>query len=396
MNESTRIAAEEIGQVDTVQSEQPSRMTDMWARARRNRWFLLVVVLPTVVAAIYYSFIASDIYQSESSFVVRSPGQKQSSTSSLASLIQTTGLSAGQEETSEIMEYIRSRDPVAALDRTVGLRDRFARRGADFLVRYPGPMREDRFENLYRYYDDMVKVRLDNETGVAVLDVRAFTPDDARVINAGLLDLSEQLVNRLNFRAQHQAIAEDEQRVAKAEDRLRRARVALARYRNAQGLLDPEKQAAGVLSVSNQLVSEQAALQAQLDLMTKVAPDNPAIPSIRSRIGAIGKEIETQNGRAVGTDSGIASKLSSYENLSLVQQFATQMLTMANATLEQSRSDAQKQQFYLERIVEPNTPDLARYPGRIKRILTVAAVMLCLYFIGWMLVVGILEHAPEG
>jgi capsular polysaccharide transport system permease protein len=63
--------------------------------------------------------------------------------------------------------------------------------------------------------------------------------------------------------------------------------------------------------------------------------------------------------------------------------------------LEQARTEAQKQQFYVERVVEPNRPDESTLPHRLKRILVVFAVSLCLYFIGWMLVVGILEHAPE-
>jgi capsular polysaccharide transport system permease protein len=54
-----------------------------------------------------------------------------------------------------------------------------------------------------------------------------------------------------------------------------------------------------------------------------------------------------------------------------------------------------RQQFYLERVVEPNTPDLATLPKRFQSILIVAATLLCAYFIGWMLIVGIIEHAPD-
>ena len=131
--------------------------------------------------------------------------------------------------------------------------------------------------------------------------------------------------------------------------------------------------------------------------MLRVAPPrNPAIPSLRKlRISAVGAQIAAQNGRAVGTPTGIASKLSGYGKLQAEQEFATQMFTAASASLEQARSEAQKQQFYLERVVEPNTPDLPLLPHRLKAILTIAAAALFLYFIGWMLIVGILEHAPE-
>jgi capsular polysaccharide transport system permease protein len=129
--------------------------------------------------------------------------------------------------------------------------------------------------------------------------------------------------------------------------------------------------------------------------MLRVAPRNPAIPAIRNRIAAVAREIAAQNGRAVGTPTGIASKLSDYEKLQVEQDFATQMLTAANASLETARTDAQKQQFYLERVVEPNKPDESLLPHRLKRILVIFSASLCLYFVGWMLVVGVLEHSPE-
>jgi capsular polysaccharide transport system permease protein len=241
----------------------------------------------------------------------------------------------------------------------------------------------------------MVSADPDPDSGLAVLQVQAFTPDDAYALNARLLDLSEVLVNRLNERAEGRAIQEAEQRVAQAEARVRNARVAISAYRNQQALIDPAKQAAGVLDVSNKLITEQASLQSQLELMQRLAPKNPAIPALQSRIIAVGREISTQNGRAVGTPTGIASKLGTYEKLQVEEEFATQMLTAANTALETARTDAQKQQFYLERVVEPDKADESTLPHRLKNILIVFASSLCLYFIGWMLVIGILEHSPE-
>ena len=91
----------------------------------------------------------------------------------------------------------------------------------------------------------------------------------------------------------------------------------------------------------------------------------------------------------------MASKISEYENLLVEQEFATQTLTAANAALEQARIEAQQQQYYIERVVEPNRPDAPILPARLKNILAVVFGSLCIYLVGWMLVVGILEHAPE-
>jgi len=241
----------------------------------------------------------------------------------------------------------------------------------------------------------MVGADTDPASGMALLQVKAFTANDAYEMNERLLDLSEQLVNRLNQRAEGKAIAEAERRVQEAESRVRNARVAISAFRNSQSLIDPAKQATGVLDVSNKLVSEQAALQAQLDLMRRVAPRNPSIPALEGRIIAVGRGIAQQNGRAVGTPTGIASKLSAYEKLNVEQEFATQMLTAANTALEQARTEAAKQQFYLERVVEPDRADLPALPERLKRVLIIFGALVCLYFIGWMIVVGVLEHSPE-
>lgn len=361
----------------------------------KHRWLALFVGLPTALAALYYGLIASPIYDSQSVFVIKSPGQKTVPTLSLANLIQTSGLSAGQEQTKEVLQYIRSRSALRDLEAQTEVRERFSKRGADFLSRFPRPFGDSSFEGFYRYYGSMVGANLDEESGLAVLDVRGFTPGDAYELNARLLNLSEALVNRLNERAEGRGITEAERRVVQAEARLRKARITLSAYRNQTELLDPAKQATGVLEVSNKLVSEQASTRAQLDLMQRVTPRNPAIPALRNRIAAVGRAIAAQNGRAVGTPTGIASKLGAYENLQVEQDFATQMLTAANASLEGARTDAQKQQFYLERVVEPNKPDDSTLPHRLRQIFTVFAASICLYFIGWMFVVGILEHAPE-
>src|SRR4029079_8880144 len=111
-----------------------------------------------------------------------------------------------------------------------------------FLSRFPRPFREDKFENLYRYYGSMVGADTDPASGMALLQVKAFTANDAYEMNERLLDLSEQLVNRLNQRAEGKAIAEAERRVQEAESRVRNARVAISAFRNSQSLIDPAKQ----------------------------------------------------------------------------------------------------------------------------------------------------------
>lgn len=361
----------------------------------KRRWFLAFVVAPTILAAIYYGLIASDVYISESRFVIKSADQKGSQMSTLANLVQTTGLSGGQEQANEVLAFVRSRDALKALEKNPGVRAKFSSQDADAFSRYPGPFTTDGFESLFKYYDKMVDARLDSDTGTAVITTKAFNPQDAYEINRQLLNLSEGLVNRLNARAQTKGIAEAQRQVEIATARAKAARIALAQYRNAQALIDPGEQAAGVLEIANTMIAERAALQTQLDLMQRATPRNPGIAPLRNRINAISVQIASQDSRVVGTGDGIASKIGGYENLLVEQEFATENMNVANASLSKARAEAQRQQFYLERVVESNMPDMPLLPTRLLNVIIFFAAATCLYFVIWMFMVGILEHASE-
>ncbi len=378
-----------------VEVETPAQKSPFLKWLRKRRWFILAVVVPTMLATVYYGFIASDIYISESRFVIKSPEQKRSSMSTLANLVQTTGLTGSQEQTNEVLTFVRSRDALKALESAPGVRDKYAAQSADFLSRFPGLLTDNSFESLFRYYSHMVDARFDSESGTAIIKAKAFTPTDAYQVNRRLLDLSEGLVNRLNARAQKKGIAEAQKQVDLATERARTARIALAQYRNAKSLIDPGKQAVGALEISDSMIAQRAALQAQLSLMQGAASGNPSIPALRNRIAAISAQIASQDSRVVGNGSGIASKIGGYENLLVEQEFATESMNTSNAALVQARAEAQRQQFYLERVVDPNVPDMPLLPKRLLDILIVFAAATCLYFIAWMFIVGVLEHAPE-
>ena len=87
---------------------------------RRLDWiFLTTVLIPTVFATIYFGLIASDIYTSESRFVVRSPDRQ--ATSPIGLLLRGAGFSRAQDDSYSVQEYMLSRDALAELNRELGL-----------------------------------------------------------------------------------------------------------------------------------------------------------------------------------------------------------------------------------------------------------------------------------
>jgi len=362
----------------------------------RNRWFLVGVVLPVLLSAIYYFGIASDQYVSESRFVIKAPNQRAPQTTSFANLIQSTGLSSGQEQSNQVIDFVRSRSALTMLEDKLNLKKIFGNSAIDFLSRYPRFWEDNAFEDLFDYYRGKIQISRDSDTGLVVLRTIAFTPEDAAAINAQLLEQSETLVNQLNENSRNKAISEAENRVVEAQARVDRALNAISDYRSQSRLVEPLKEATGVVEIANRLIVERAALEAQLSTVRQVTPDHPSIPVLREQIASLTREIDRQNSRLVGSGTDtISRKLPNYEALTLEQELASQLLVLSQTSLEQARTEALKQQFYLERVVEPNIPDLPEYPKALKTVLTILGVTVCLYFIIWMFVVGVLEHAPE-
>lgn len=361
-----------------------------------NPWFIVAVILPVLLCAVYYFAIASDQYVSESRFVIKAPNQRAAQTTSFANLIQSTGLSSGQEQSNQVIDFIRSRSALQTLEKNFDVKEAYGSSRVDLLSRFPRFWEDDAFEDLFGFYRTKVEISRDHDTGLVVLRTIAFTPKDAAAINGLLLSQSETLVNNLNENARSKAISEAESRVVEAQARVNKALKAVSDYRSQARLIEPLKEAAGVVEIANRLIVERAALEAQLSTVRQVTPDHPSIPALREQIASLTREIERQNARLVGGGaSTISRKLPDYEALVLEQELASQLLVLSQTSLEQARTEALKQQFYLERVVEPNVPDLPEYPKAFKTVLTVLGFALCLYFIIWMFVVGILEHAPE-
>lgn len=353
-----------------------------------HRLFWLTVVLPTLIAIVYYGFIAADVYISESRFVVRSP--ERQTASPLGMLLKGTGFTRSQDDSYTVQDFILSRDAMRALDEKLNLRSAFGK--GDLFSRFPGLDWDDSFENMHRYYQKMVGVQLDPVSSIATVTVRAFSAEEAQKINQYLIEMSETLVNQLNERGRQDMIRFAANEVAEAEKKARDAALALARYRNEKGVIDPEKQSTIPLQQIAKLQDELIATKAQLAQLQMLTRDNPQIPVLKQRIQMLESEIELESARVAGSGRSLASKAAEFQRLALDKEFADKQLASALVSLEQARNEARRQQLYLERIAQPNLPDAAMEPRRLRNILAVFVLGLIAWGVLSMLIAGIREH----
>jgi len=157
---------------------------------RRFDWvFFTTVLIPTFCASLYFGLFASDVFTSESRFVVRSPDRQAASP--LGLLLRGSGFSRAQDDSFSVQEYMLSRDALKELARDLKLGKAYADPKVDRLSRFAGLDPDDSFEALHRYYQKMIRVQTDPVSSVTSLMVQAFTAEDAVAANRLLLSLSE-------------------------------------------------------------------------------------------------------------------------------------------------------------------------------------------------------------
>jgi capsular polysaccharide transport system permease protein len=355
-----------------------------------NRLFLLTVVLPTLISSIYFGLIASDVYISESRFVVRSP-QHQTNTG-LGALLQGSGFSRSQDDTYTIHDYIFSRDALKKLDDQFAVGKAYSSSSVDLFSRFAGLGWDNSFEALYRYYQKHVTVDLDTLSSISTLSVSAFTPTDAYQLNEKLLEMGENLVNQLNERGRQDMIHFASAEVATAEQKAKAAALAVSNYRNLKGVFDPEKQSALQLQQVSKLQDELIATEIQLAQIRTLTQDNPQIPALQKQLETLQSAINSETAKVAGGNRSLANKSTDYEGLMLERGFAEKQLAAALTSLEQARNDAQRKQLYLERIVQPSKPDVAIEPRRIRNVFATFVLGLIAWGILTMLLAGIREH----
>jgi capsular polysaccharide transport system permease protein len=363
-----------------------------WERLRPKNWlFLATVVVPSLISILYYGFIASDVYISESKFVVRSPDKP--AVSGLGVILKSAGFANAGDELYAAQSFASSRDALRALNRNGAFEKAYTRPQISIIDRFDPLGISHSFESLYRYFGNKVGLQNDSSSFITTLSVRAYTPEDAQRFNEQLLEMSEATVNRLNERGQQDLVRYAENEVDQAKAKSQAAAAAIAAYQNRSGVVDPAKQAQAQMEMISKLQDNLIASKTELAQLEHYAPENPRIPVIRTQIATIQGEMNRQLGTVVGNSRSLTAAGVRFQRLQLENDFAGKQLAAALASLEQVRSESQRKQAYVERIVEPNLPDQPVEPNRLRGILATFALSLLAYGILRMLLAGVREHA---
>jgi capsular polysaccharide transport system permease protein len=388
---------------DRGQIEAGERVIALPGRRRSRSYgtyisFVLAVVLPMILASIYYGWYASNQYVAEFRFAVNNT--MPSPTAIGSNMLSMLGGGAGSSAVLEnyiVADYLTSRQATEELEQRIKVKSLYARPEADWVSRFEASQPMEKFVT---YWQKMVTSNYDMVTGIATAQVRAFTPEDALLIAKSMVQLSEELVNKIANRSNVDAVRFAENEVLRAQDRLKAVRASLTEYRNKVGVIDPATSVvASNSTVQQTLQANLATLETQLTslLGRNLAPTSPAVQTLQNQIkatkdqiAAIGATVGAGKDRAGGT--ALSSVVAEYEQLELDRTFAQAVVTTAMQALEQARANAAAQHLYITPYVRPSLPESSAYPRRFFSVIVVGLIAFGIWVVALLTVRSIRER----
>ncbi len=358
--------------------------------------FVLAVVVPTAVTAMYLGLVASSEYVAEARLVVRTASDdslRKMTTDFLSVATMLSGSKSSQQDTHVIVGYIRGRSVIDDLGGKREIERYYSLLGVDWLSRLD---KDSSFEDTWSYWKRKVTAVLDVPSGIVTIKARAFSPQDARNLAERLVASSERLVNEISERARGDALGHAQSELLSARRLVDDRRQALSRFRNQQEILDPIMTATAIGETVAELTKEKLKIENQVAVMQgTVSAEAPSLRVLRARLGSIEEQIgklETRLASASGENAALASQLAGYEHLQLELKFAEKLYEIAESAFKKAQLEAQKQQLYLVPIVRPTLPEEPAYPRPVLDSLLVFVWLTIFWGVAALTIAGIRDH----
>lgn len=377
------------------------QFTDLTARG--SRWvkggvlpfargnpILAGALLVSLLATIYWLFIASDRYVSEAHVIIQRTELTGNSTTDFAGLL-SGGSAANRGDQLILRDYLRSIDMVKKLDIELNLRSHYSNFWIDPFSR----MKSDpTIEELHRYYLSRVSIEYDDYTGVLVIKAEGFDPQTARAITQTLVREGERFMNEMAHSLARDQVSFLERQVAQMNTRAMDARRAVLNYQNRNGLVSPEIAAETITGIVAKLEAQRTELETQLRAMQSyLVPGHPSIVELEQQIDAISMQMDQERSKLTSpTGTRLNAKLEEFQRLEMQAVFAQEIYKTALVALEKGRLEATRTIKKMSVVQTPTMPEYTDQPRRIYNSILYVIIAMLIAGMAHLLLAIIRDH----
>ncbi len=370
------IAARRAAEISAMQAD--------IARRRRKKLVSLVgrlavfVILPTILAGIYYGSIATKMYATKSEFIIQTADGPQGG---VGGLLSGTGFATSHDSIT-VQGYLQSREAMLRLEDEHGFIAHFGGDDIDFLQRLEADASN---EDAYKLFKKQVQIGYDPTEGVIRMEVAAASPEKSQEFSQALIAYAEEQVDNLTQRLREDQMAGAVDSFNDAEEKMVAAQTKVLELQEQLGVLDPASETTGLMSqITNfevQLAEKRLALEQLLD---NRQPNQARVSGVQGDIQRLEGLISDLRGQMTESTAGAGSLASISSQLSIAQvdlETRTLMMQESLQALEASRIEANRQVRYLSLGVSPVPPDEPTYPKFFENTLLAFMIFAGIYLL---------------
>ncbi|MEO1238747.1 MAG: capsule biosynthesis protein [Pseudomonadota bacterium] len=370
------LAARRAAEISAMQADiNRRRRTKLIALFARLTVFIL---LPTILAGIYYGAIATKMYATKSEFVIQQADGQQGG---MGGLLGGTGFATSQDSI-VVQGYLQSREAMLRLDEDHGFIEHFSGDDIDFINRLdPDSTNED----AYKLYKKQVTIGYDPADGVIRMEVAAASPEMSQAFSQALITYAEEQVDDLTQRLREDQMRGATESFADAEAKMVAAQTKVLELQEQLGVLDPVSETSGLMTQITQFEVQLAEKRLQLQqLLDNRQPNQARVSGVEGDITRLEGLISDLRGQMTESTTGAGSLASISSQLSIAQvdlETRTLMMQESLQALEASRIEANRQVRYLSVSASPVPPDEPTYPKFFENTLLALLVFSGIYLL---------------
>lgn len=358
---------------------------------RQRPVYAALVLLPTVLIALYYLLWCSDRYVSHARLIVERDSSVPAAPVDLGILAlgsNQTGMDAQLVKT-----FIESPSMADYLDQEIGLRAHYGDPARDRFSRLAAGASH---ESYVSYYLDHIRVELDEDSMALNIEVEGYDPAYAQRFAATVVRRAEEFVNNIGQTLAREQLSFVKAEVEGANRRLQTEAGALREMQNRNQLLSPEQETMAVSQIIGGLQQELARSRTELGaLLSYLSSSAQEVIAMRNKIAAIERQIERERGkqvRADGDDASLNDLLLQFQEQQLNVQIATDLYQTGLKSLEVARLDASRKVKHLVLVSPPTLPEASLRPQRLYNTVSVFVVLNLIYLLGHLLILSVKDH----
>jgi capsular polysaccharide transport system permease protein len=264
-----------------------------------------------------------------------------------------------------LRDHLLSVDMLAKLDSQLGLREHYSDRRYDMLSRlWSQDIPQERFHS---YYLSRIGVVFDDNAGVLIIRVEAFTPEKAHEIASMLVEEGERYMNQMDRRLAQEQVAFIEKQVEQISERVITARQAVLTFQNERNLVSPQGTAEALFGIISQLEGRLIELKTQRDaLLGYQQALSPAVVDVDLQVAAVKKQIAREQARLTSSERQTLNRIvEEYQRLEMNAEFAREMYKAGLTALEKHRVEAGRMLKMVSVLQHPTLPQYPLEPRRI-------------------------------